>query len=219
MALSSEKPVHSTILGGLRIPVAVFDPCGVRIWAMEGTRGMIRHLRNLTSAAVLAAAFCAFSAEHGLGSYTRAAAACLPPNRVRLVPPAERRANPGHPCSERHQGRNVYRPRAPDRSSWPGRRNPSGTPASGPGAAPDIRGASTIRGAEVRSIQYAPPFGLFAHVTVQPRSQSTLLRQRFRGASSPLPLRFARATLFAAPTGLRVSSSGLPTGAGLRSTS
>lgn len=181
---------------------------------------MIRHLRNLTSAAVLAAAFCALvlpsmasaaiPAQPLLVSLQTGSGSFLPQNAAQTQGILVLNGIRGATFTARGRRTGVL---GQDAAILLGRRLPDQALLQISGARPRF---VALR---VRSIQYAPPFGLFAHVTVQPRSQSTLLRQRFRGASSPLPLRFARATLFAAPTGLRVSSSGLPTGAGLRSTS
>ncbi len=63
----------------------------------------------------------------------------------------------------------------------------------------------------VRSIEYLPGFGLSAKVKVEKRSQSGLLRRRFPGGLSPPLSSFGRATLFAAPTGINLNQSGLPT--------
>lgn len=63
----------------------------------------------------------------------------------------------------------------------------------------------------VRSIEYLPGFGLSAKVAVEKRSRSRLLRRRFPGAVSPPLSSFGRATLFAAPTGINLNQSGLPT--------
>lgn len=60
------------------------------------------------------------------------------------------------------------------------------------------------------SIRYVPGFGLSAQVTVERRSRSAQLRRRFPGASAQPLANFSRATLFAAPTGVRVNDSGLP---------
>jgi hypothetical protein len=63
----------------------------------------------------------------------------------------------------------------------------------------------------VHSVEYLPGVGLSANVTIEKRSRSVLLRRRFPGASSRPPFTFRAATLFAAPTGITVNRSGLPT--------
>jgi len=63
----------------------------------------------------------------------------------------------------------------------------------------------------VHSVEYLPGVGLSANVTIEMRSRSVLLRRRFPGASSRPLSTFHAATLFAAPTGIAVDRSGLPT--------
>jgi hypothetical protein len=63
----------------------------------------------------------------------------------------------------------------------------------------------------VHSVEYLPGFGLSAKVTVENRSGSALLRRRFPGATSRPLSSFRGATLFAAPSGITVNQSGLPT--------
>jgi hypothetical protein len=62
----------------------------------------------------------------------------------------------------------------------------------------------------LNSIRYVPGFGLSAQVTVERRSRSAQLRRRFPRASAQPVGNFSRATLFAAPTGVRVNNAGLP---------